>query len=323
MADIIAFPFNSYVPAIYFLIVAAFILPGMLFPRMRRSLACILIAGIVLFPALSKLISAQENTLSTPVALISAGMNAEDTANLDEAARLYRQAINTPAMPRVFAAFAQFSISQISLRKGDMATATLELDKLAKDYEDCSDLVRTLVSESHKDIFNGIHPQYSSNDISYVQNGRYHHISTGFEVSLQNWYFGTNFHSSGGGDTVYLRQLNSDTQIANWLKPDHLSADEIPNRLRGAILQKLLQRLTFENYRVRPESARMLTIGGKQALSAVSDYGPGPQGIHMAEYLTWIYTEKTRVLFFARVPEPRFQNLKPVFDQIIATASVP
>ena len=79
-----------------------------------------------------------------------------------------------------------------------------KLDKLAKDYEDCSDLLRTLVSESHTDIFNGIHQQYSSNDISYVQNGRYHHISTGFEVNLQNWYFGTNFHFSGGGDTVYF-----------------------------------------------------------------------------------------------------------------------
>ena len=287
----------------------------------RRTFVLVLSAGIILVTVLCVFVPAQVNTLSPHVALISAGMNAEDTAHLDEAILLYRQTVDTPTSPRIFAAFAQFSLGQIFLRKGDMNTATLEFDKLARDYKDCSDLVRTLVAESHTNIFNGLPSKDSAMPIGFIRDGSYHHNSTGFEVSMQGWALIGGGHTSGGGDTIYLRDPYSDTRISIWLKADHLSADEIPNRLRGALLQKLLQRLALENYKVRPESAQMLNIGDKQALSAVADYHQ--QGVGMAECLTWIYTEKTRVLFFARTTEPDLRRLKPIFDQLIATASVP
>jgi hypothetical protein len=62
-------------------------------------------------------------------------------------------------------------------------------------------------------------------------------------------------------------------------------------------------------------------IGGRKALRAAADYEANGQ--QMSETLTWIYTEQTRVLFFARGPASEIPASQTHFDQIIYSAVVP
>jgi len=51
--------------------------------------------------------------------LLMKGMQAEDlSGNLGEAVRYYSQAVNTPTDQRVYAAYAQLRLAQISLERG-------------------------------------------------------------------------------------------------------------------------------------------------------------------------------------------------------------
>jgi hypothetical protein len=84
---------------------------------------------------------------------------------------------------------------------------------------------------------------------------------------------------------------------------------------------KAAQRNNFEGYRYRSESVRRSTIGGQPALSAVADYIR--TGEKMAESLTWIDGEKSRLVFVARLPASALDNFQLRFDTIIQSAIVP
>jgi hypothetical protein len=43
----------------------------------------------------------------------------------------------------------------------------------------------------------------------------------------------------------------------------------------------------------------------------------------MAEFMTWIYTENSRLFFFSRLPADKLEQLKPEFDTIVSSAIVP
>jgi hypothetical protein len=69
------------------------------------------------------------------------------------------------------------------------------------------------------------------------------------------------------------------------------------------------------------QSFQQTWISGRQALTSVSDYEENGQ--KMSESLTWIVTEKTRVLFFARTTAYDMPLFQTRFDQIISSAVVP
>jgi len=248
----------------------------------------------------------------------------ESLSTLDDAINYYRQVISLPTDQRMYAAYAQFRLAQIFLKKGDLTAASQEFARLAQDFPDYSDLISTPAAESPTDIFNSPPfrwPSMHPNPMSSVQNGRYHHNLTGFELNLMNWAVESESGSSGGGEIVFLSSPGLKTQISVWLKPDRLAAADIPSRLRGAIPQKVLQRLSFQDYKIRADSIQSISIGGKQAIQASADFVV--RGNSMIEYLTWIYTEKTRAFFFARLKASEFQSLKGPIDQLIATSVVP
>src|SRR3984893_9375336 len=72
---------------------------------------------------------------------------------------------------------------------------------------------------------------------------------------------------------------------------------------------------SFRKVSIRP------SIGGHPALTAVAEYTDNSQ--KMAESLTWIATEHTTALFFARMPAHDLEVFQVRFDQIIYSASPP
>jgi hypothetical protein len=149
----------------------------------------------------------------------------------------------------------------------------------------------------------------------------YRHPRTGVELNPEGWVVGNVVPSSGGGEIVQLSAQGSGAPVMVWLRSDHLAAADIPGRLRGTLQQKILQRLDFEGYRMRPDSIQPHLIAGKQALSAVADFTDNGQP--MAECLTLIFSENTRVLFFSRIPASQLTDFKPRFDKLAATAVLP
>jgi len=82
-----------------------------------------------------------------------------------------------------------------------------------------------------------------------------------------------------------------------------------------------LGRTGLQNYELRPGSVQQIWISGRQALTAVADYEEN--GAKMSESLTWIVTEHTRALFFARIATYDLPIFQTHFDQIISSAVVP
>jgi hypothetical protein len=151
--------------------------------------------------------------------------------------------------------------------------------------------------------------------------GVFRHARTGVEIKLQGWQVQGQANSSGGGEMVMLQELASGASASVWLKAEKIDAAEVPSRLRGAVQQKALQRLSLQDYTVRAGSVQMRTIDSKQAISALADYVEN--GSQMTEYLTWIFGDKTRVLVFSRAPSAAMPTLKPRIDQLVSSTVVP
>jgi hypothetical protein len=62
-------------------------------------------------------------------------------------------------------------------------------------------------------------------------------------------------------------------------------------------------------------------IGGQPALTTAVEYTDNGQ--KMAENLTWIATEHTTALFFARLPADDLEVFQVRFDQIIYSVTMP
>jgi hypothetical protein len=54
---------------------------------------------------------------------------------------------------------------------------------------------------------------------------------------------------------------------------------------------------------------------------ATADFTEGNRA--MAEYMTWIYTERTHTFFFTRVAADQLERLRPQFDTLVYSAIIP
>jgi hypothetical protein len=98
------------------------------------------------------------------------------------------------------------------------------------------------------------------------------------------------------------------------------------SQFEGAVAGVWTQRSLSKDHQVlqsfqHAESFQPAWISGRQALTAVADYEENGQ--KMSESLTWIVTEKTRILFFARTTAYDMPIFQTHFDQIISSAVVP
>jgi len=298
---------------------------GLRISRFRLAFFSALCIAVILVPLACQLIPAEEYPSQNAVYLVSKGISAEeDEQNLDVALVYYRQVLTTPSDQKIYAAFAQYRISQILLQKGKLAEAARELDSLAKTYPEYSDLVGIEVSQDQSGILHGRPSlQNSMHPIGTIRDNRYRHSLSGAEFSLQNWTVAMGAPSSGGGEIVILQKGDSnDLQAKVWMKPERSATADIPSRLRVHFRKRFFSAFPHVDIEYAPIAFSLSTINGKQALSAIAEYVER-DNTPMTEYLAWIYTERTRVFFFARSSALEFQTLKPLMDQLVSTAAVP
>jgi hypothetical protein len=121
---------------------------------------------------------------------------------------------------------------------------------------------------------------------------------------------------------VGLSEPGSNVDYGVWMKPEVLTPAEIPNRLRGAVPEKVKMNSDRPGFAFRQESIQPRVVGGQQALSAVADYLENGQ--RMVTYYVWVYTEKTHAVFIARdIPADDFESVRSRFDSLVSTAQVP
>lgn len=252
----------------------------------------------------------------TAAELLQKGIYTQETAgNLDAAIAIYRQVVTT-SPDRSVAAQAQLCLFQALLRKGDLNVAAQEFQKLVTNYSDFRELIVEGANRSHR-------LQAPPKQLGTFQAGRYHHNATGIEFNLPaGWSIEGESPSSDDGEMVtFTDDVSKVPFAAVWVKVDPTPAEKMADRLRGAIPQKISQRTGFSHYTIRPESVQSKIIGGKQALCAVADFEE--DGVKMAESLNWIYADRSRALFFARLPAVDLASFQARFDQVILSAMVP
>jgi hypothetical protein len=163
---------------------------------------------------------------------------------------------------------------------------------------------------------------YFGPPLGTVRNGRYRHNLTLVRFDVPpGWCLRGTQLSDGGAIAVLVDANYKDVYAAVWMMRDKTPVAQIPARLQVAISDLVAKRASFQGYAIRPGSVESPWIGGRKALRATADYEANGQ--QMSETLTWIYTEQTRVLFFARGLASEIPAFQTHFDQIIYSAVVP
>ncbi len=107
------------------------------------------LAGFVLAVCITTLPGLAQNTTE----LLQKGIFAQETqGNLDEAILIYRQIVNSAPAQRDLAAQAQYRLAQSLLQKGDLANASKEFERLARDYADYGNLVSGIAMQARRAV---------------------------------------------------------------------------------------------------------------------------------------------------------------------------
>lgn len=77
----------------------------------------------------------------------------ESQGKTDEAITIYRQLANSTLTPREIAAQAQYRLSQSLLQKGDIATATREMERLEREFPEYGKLISSLATSKGIHVF--------------------------------------------------------------------------------------------------------------------------------------------------------------------------
>jgi hypothetical protein len=269
---------------------------------------------VVLAAALSVTLSAQTLTEH-----LQKGIFAEETLrDLTEAAKIYRQIIAAPAVPRAIAKEAERRLAR--LVASERAT-------------------RQIVTEVSSAISRQLELRTDEYTRGTVEQGRYRHLSSGITFDLPTgWTASETYPSSDGGDMVTLTDAATRRSINVWMIKEETPAAQVAARVTAAPAEKTRQRhsgygipgmLDPRTYDIPQHSVHATAINGRQASVAVGQYLAGSDlpGVtsreQMNELMTWIYTSQSRAFFFARVRVDDLASLRPSFDQIVHSAIVP
>lgn len=238
------------------------------------------------------------------------GIYAQDTrGDLDAAIQVYREIITTSPSQRAIAAQAQFRLTQALLQKGDLTGAGREFQTLAANYQEYSNLFASM-SRGRPE---------PSITLGTLNNGVYEHALTGIRLILpERWRVMADYDSSGGGQQVALFDEVSRASGFVWMKK-YDGKGNLDAELRGDLESKSSQRSS--DWKVRPESVQVRTVAGERALSAAADYNQ--DGRQFVEYLTWIRTTRSRLLYSLRMPAADFEKNKLRLDDFLSTVRIP
>ncbi|HEY6393412.1 MAG TPA: hypothetical protein VIX89_19170 [Bryobacteraceae bacterium] len=286
--------------------------------------------------------------------LLQKGIYAQESVgDLDQAMQIYRQIVSSGADQKV-AAQAQFMLAQCLIRKGDLTRAAQEFAALAQNFANYREVIARLARESGIVLHTSpsveslqaqleiLRQRYTESypdikrieaalteaartrgSLAVVLNNRYHHNITGVEFDLPpGWSHRITDMSSDNGQMAILSEAYfSDAFIGVWMIQEQIRPENITARLRLAIPEKIRQRDSFHNYAMRTESIQLTTINARQAIRAVADFDD--EGGKKTEIMAWIFTEKTRAFFHARIKSEDAAGFQPRFEQVIQSAQVP
>ena len=262
---------------------------------------------VLLAAALSVTLSAQTLTEH-----LQKGIFAEETlGDLAEAAKIYRQIIAAPAVPRAIAQEAERRLARLVASQRATRQLVTEVSSAIA--------ARQLELRTEEDRR------------GTVEQGRYRHLSSGITFDLPTgWTASQTYSSSDGGDMVTLTEGATARSINVWMIKEETPAAQVAARVTGAAADKIRQRhsgygipgmLDPRTYDIPEHSVHATAINGRQASVAVGQYLAGREP--MNELMTWIYTSQSRAFFFARVRIDDLPALRPYFDQIVHSAIIP
>jgi hypothetical protein len=255
-------------------------------------------------------------TAQTLTEQLQKGIYAEETlGDRGEAARIYRQIIAAPAVPRSIAQEAERRLTRLTASQPPSGGPTV------------------MIPDKQRDA---------------VEQGRYRHFSSGITFDLPpGWTASETYPSSDGGDMVTLTDQATKRSINIWMIKEETPAAQVAGRVAGAPAEKVRQRhsgygipgmLDDRTYDIPQQTVQPTLINGRQAIVAVGKYlgiplerfagrgfTPWPPAATepMNEYMTWIYTPQSRAFFFARVRVDDLPQLGPSFEQLVYSAVIP
>jgi hypothetical protein len=156
------------------------------------------------------------------------------------------------------------------------------------------------------------------------ENGRYRHAGIAFDVPAGWNYGGTIPGENPADDTVHWTDPGTGVAIYAWLSKRQAAPEDVSGLLASVVSDKTRQRQRqgFRRWVVRPESVHQILVGGHQGLNAIADFESRAGGMRV-EYLTWVYTPESRVLFFATMSADQLATFRPEFDRMVQSASLP
>jgi len=246
----------------------------------------------------------------------------QTTGDLDAAIQTFRQVIASNPSQRIYAAQAQLHLAQALLQKGDLDEAAQEFSKLAANYSEFRDAIaamaRSMPAMNHARVFN-----VGETFLAAGEPDRFRDTATGIMLTAPpNTQLEGSSHATGGADLVRFASTVPPTDtLAVWMKPYKSTSTDFSNVLRQAVARKTQDRTGFTGWAVRSYSVRMETVAGQQALSAVADYTD--RGKPMVEYLIWVYSAKSHVVFFGRADAADQEPLQTMTDRLANTAEIP
>ena len=287
-----------------------------------------IVSMILLAAALSVPLRAQTLTEQ-----LQKGIYTEETlGNGDEAARIYRQIIAAPAVPRSIAQEAERRLDRLRRASKQPRAAGMAMPPQ-------SDQRTVLLQREQRGA---------------VEQGRYRHFSSGVTFDLPpQWTASDTYPSSDGGDMVTLSDEGTKRTINVWLIKEETPPAQVAARMAGAPTEKVRQRHSGygipgmrdeRTYEIPSETVQPILINGQPGIVAVGNYlGTPPEGYGSApeltidtrvvqsprapqpmnEYMTWVYTQQSRVFFFARVPADDLPQFRPIFEQLVYSAVIP
>jgi hypothetical protein len=266
---------------------------------------------------------APSGAAQTAAEQLQKGIYLQDTAgDLDGAIEVYRQVVRSWPAERTLAATAQYRLAQAFLQKGDLDAAAREFQTLALSFPEHKELIAALAGRVLRNS-RGATISLGTYTVNNNVPQSYQHRATGVELrSLQGWTMQGDVESSDDGQMVVLSDAKAKASVSVWMKAENFPVSEIPARLQTNLDLKPSQRTDFDNWKIRPESIQRSGAGDHQSLRAIADFAWNGQ--HMVEYLTWVQTTKTHVVFFARFPASgETQGFPEKFAALVGAAVVP
>lgn len=157
------------------------------------------------------------------------------------------------------------------------------------------------------------------------ENGHYRQAGIAFDVPA-----GWTYNGTGAGETPFDEAANwTDPQTGlrfyAWVSVRKAASEQLPTLIANAVPNKTRQRAQerYQRWQVRPDSVQRTDIGGHPALMALADYVSRPKGDPKVEYLAWIFTPQSRVIFSAATPPEQLTTFQPVFERIVRSATLP